>query len=965
MKRIALAATVLLLTIGLGLWVLNQSNSVDETDQASTKTGADGEDSDDQAVVNDVPVAHLSGTVEDEEGVAVAGATVWLLDLKATQPPDTCAKCQLEIFDCEAPDSVRTSIERLKTFTPPKPRAEAVSDAEGHFTFDDVPEGQVLVAFVGRRITRNSVSGESELTLVLPSLAKSSFNVEDDRNEPIAGQKVTLWRALDGTFETLVSNDTGVVELESSDSLDYVFAQREGLIPAGGHPELISMLVLSRPHTLIVHTRLAGEPIEADVSFMIHEKPEHHRTVKGTLRIDGLRREFVNVEANAPPYSGGQQSHDLEDPVTELTFELRQSARLMVTLVDELGNPVGRATATLARDQSSVDTVAEPGELLVLGPVPEGMYSFGLNVEDSVPVSREIDLPPGDTAIEIITTKPHRLTGLVKTPEGLPAAGTRITVLENDQHIGSDYTGDDGQFSVDVPYAGQFDVRAEAPRLGSAEPVLVTVPGPASSIVLRTRGVLELQVFDAEGKPMKASAVVQGNATAEIIEVEEESKVGRLSNLKAGQYTVELSLNRRTPIIKTVTITEGETSRVSIKVDPGAVISGTVVDARGKPFANVSLNSEDMGEFVDTDEEGHFSMSALTPGDVVLNVTSPEGVELKHKTRAPSRDVRIVMTDPRKVRGRVVDESGRPITKFEINGHHVTPADGRFEVAAPSGSIDVWAEDYDSQFLEDVKAEVGDVVMVATPSISGEVVDQSGKPVAGVTVQSDRGSGVTTGVDGTFKVTIDGHDDEELIATRGASFAKAKAVKGQRAHLVLHKGTHVVGRVSGAPRRTVVTITGERANQELTTDAEGRFETDLAEATWVFGTRSSRITRAYDVKGDRMEITLAGSAGECGLVVHAREPIDGLWIFPPGTGGEDEGPGLRGHRPGAVTVQIYTASNEIAVPSLPCGDAVIFATTPLYERGSFERTVTISQPAQPTEITFPLVLEEPVESTPE
>ena len=82
-------------------------------------------------------------------------------------------------------------------------------------------------------------------------------------------------------------------------------------------------------------------------------------------------------------------------------------------------------------------------------------------------------------------------------------------------------------------------------------------------------------------------------------------------------------------------------------------------------------------------------------------------------------------------------------------------------------------------------------------------------------------------------------------------------------------GTSVVTAVNQAVMRPM----------EIDTDENGRFQADLAKGVWLFSSRSFRSSRAVDVQGDRMEITIGEEAGGCGAVIHSSKPIDSLWFL--------------------------------------------------------------------------------------
>jgi hypothetical protein len=662
---------------------------------------------------------------------------------------------------------------------------------------------------------------------------------------------------------------------------------------------------------------------------------------------------------------------ELVDPVTELTFELRRGARVMVTAVSATGEPLEYVHGSLQGNDGSSSAEAENGALLVIGPVPEGEYTLSVDARDMVTVTRQLDLQPGETNLEITMRVAPTLSGKVLLPDGKPANNVRVSALESDSESALDFVGEDGAFSLSLQYPGTYVLRAQSNRDGLAE-LTVTVPCDPVTLTLNPRGAIEVELFDFDGTPMMPNFIVRSEKGGQVSWInggdEEGGMVGRLAGLESGSYTLEREIEDRVPLKKTVEVVEGKTTRVSFKADKGVSVAGKVIDADGKPVPNAIVTVTDRAETTMTNEQGEFERAGLAPGMIELRAMHENGAESDPvKVKAPARDIVIKFAPIEYVTGRAVDDRGAPVTSFEANEVKITAADGRFKVPAPGKTLDVWADGYVSVYLTVAKGDVGDVVLRKTPVVEGDVTDSEGKPVSGATVMgsADQG-GVVTDANGRFKLTINSEEAQDLVATRGPLSGRVPLKLGTTPHIVMSRGTTVVGRVvdtSGKGIPSVVTAVNQAVMRpmEIDTDENGRFQADLARGVWLFSSRAFRSARAIDVQGERMEITLGEEAGACGAVVHSSKPIDSLWFLAK-TMERSEGPWeVLGRAPGSVEVPITNPSTTVTAKGIPCGHYEIAA--------SIESMVTsieadLRQPQQQVEMPLPNILLIPEEETP-
>ncbi|HEY1087026.1 MAG TPA: carboxypeptidase-like regulatory domain-containing protein, partial [Archangium sp.] len=499
---------------------------------------------------------------------------------------------------------------------------------------------------------------------------------------------------------------------------------------------------------------------------------------------------------------------------------------------------------------------------------------------------------------------------------------------EGGQEQATSLSDDEGNFELVLRFAGPHTLKVEEQRTGNAE-LDVTVPGPPVTVTLKERGVLEVEVFDFDGTAVMANVSLRNETTSQTRWADqEEAGPVRIAGLTPGTWKVERTQPGRLPVSKQVEVVEGQVAKLRITLDRGATVSGKVLDHEGKPLAAMIV-LVGRPEIVNANEDGTFEWSGAEPGERELFAVMPGLGESPHvKVTAPSRDVVLKMSKPLQVSGRIVDERGQPMTEFDVNGLVVKSNDGRFRVASPEKTLDVYVEGFAPVYLTEVEADVGDVVVKKFPVIDGEVVDPDGQPVAGAQVSTRMDAmPVTTDAAGRFKLVVTQEDLEEgveFVAVRGMLSGTTRGKPGAFARIVMKRGSVVRGRVVDAKGRgvsTVVTAMSAVAQTPMETesDASGRFQLELAPGVWRFSTRFNRVQRSIEIGSESIEITLGEESGSCGLVVQSSRSIDSVWLFSASTGAVEDPWDAVQFTAGSIEVQVIVPGNSVSARGLPCG----------------------------------------------
>lgn len=481
--------------------------------------------------------------------------------------------------------------------------------------------------------------------------------------------------------------------------------------------------------------------------------------------------------------------------------------------------------------------------------------------------------------------------------QALPSTRVRLTTWTEprDELAGggvADVTTDtDGRFQVPVMAAGMLQIAAELPP---GSPLLSTYQGSqqieagaSNDVVVRFRHGVRIHgtvVDQADRRPIAGAVVSLGlNLDAPVVETNE---AGEYSGYVLPGLTY-LTLARLPPdyyvpnaIVPKETIRE-DAKQMTFKplvVAAGAMLSGRVVDATGKPVAEAEVvgtcprsDIADRNVYARSDRDGNFMLPGATPNAYVkVMAFSASGITTDPAIGdAHDAEPMTIIVDPSNavsVSGRAVDAGGRPLSgaairvlplHFDLNRRLVdsgvaafdgserlyTDAEGRFitpqqlrpdwgyrvEVDAP-GMTPVRTEPLGPTIWH--TTDFGDIVLTPTPrlrAVAGQVVDESGRPLAGALVQQSgdgpRPTRATCGADGRFRIEGVYEGPAWLLVGHEGFPLQAEHIESDMVEIriVLRNAAVVPGRE--VPRESSVAPADEMAFcRKLFAEHRGRFE---------------------------------------------------------------------------------------------------------------------------------------------
>lgn len=208
---------------------------------------------------------------------------------------------------------------------------------------------------------------------------------------------------------------------------------------------------------------------------------------------------------------------------------------------------------------------------------------------------------------------------------------------------------------------------------------------------------------------------------------------------------------------------------VLVKLDPGVAISGRVVRG-GVGIEGVLVAAISMGGFANTTtaSDGSFTLTDLTPGQMMLNATKPDDLIFQNRpVTAPASDVVIDVPPGGQISGKVIDKNtNAPVTSFQAGISasrgaggirmmmppmlkQFTSDDGTFVLQnVPPGPTEliVSAPGYSTQHVPGLNVENGkqlsdiEVDLGSGATLTGRVTATDGTPLVGANVSLDSGA---------------------------------------------------------------------------------------------------------------------------------------------------------------------------------------------------------------------------------
>jgi len=824
--------------------------------------------------------ASITGVVINPEGQPIAGAKVSLC----------------------APETVEARRERLLSKTPQRPAlATMPTDSKGTFAFES-PKGQPVVdlrieasGFAPDAVRLLADDDAGAISLLPAPIMRGTITAN---GKPVAGAAV-IWIGNNTDFlSTTDAEGHYSVPNPSKWANRMAIAHPDYAI----HQEVIRNEVKSLDRSLdpgvAVRGRVVGQDGQTAVaraSIVVDDLPLASSGDDGSFTIAHAPKEWQEVEG----LSGSLGGVRARSGPAALTIRLAKlgtitgvvrDAKSQLPLVNaevRLGpdNPMGRLRGFGAgANQMAIRSVLTDAKGVFTITTTPGRYSLMAVYPSSIVSSALISVSAGQTVNKALWGAARgRVSGTVMDDAKQPVAGARIEardvnrggpmafVMNRTQPNLEAYSGPDGRFVMrSVTTDAEIQIQAVKKGLPPGTSAKLRLnPGERKTGVLLTipRGVVfSGKVTDGDGRPLsgvsvepvEAEGVGQGIAVRRIVrsmirDRSDEDIVRTGSDgafnlrLKEGTYDVLFKRDGfATRTLRAQSVT-ASTPPVTVKLDPGVEISGRVVRG-GAGIEGVTVNAISMegAATATTAPDGSFTLSDLTPGQMMVTATKPDAmIQQMRPVTAPARDVVFDLPRGGRISGRVVDkESKAPVTSFQAGIATsrsagpmtvVTPPmlkpftsdDGTFVLEnVPPGPTEVVvsAPGYTTEHVPGLNVEDGktlndvEVDLETGGKLSGRVTATDGTPLNGVTVRLDPMAGAGPGRVMRFNAT-----NPTAVTDPNGEYSMDSIEPGDKTFTFSHDGYLSESRtvnVAGKDTRLDVQLsTGVSLNGVVSTDA--------------------------------------------------------------------------------------------------------------------------------------------------
>ena len=609
-----------------------------------------------------------------------------------------------------------------------------------------------------------------------PQKITCTGKVVDDQNRPIAGVKVALHEMVYGptanSYDTKLIGEVttradGAFSFSTSAESDvyrygYIVAEKEGLALSfanwrmrEGDKEL--EIKLGRPE------ELSGVVVDEN------DKPVADAQVSIAMLFIGTMQEERGV--------GGPVAIELFTSTTDTAGKFKFTKIPPNATAEFIMKKDGRATVGTYKNTGGAD--------------------------------QKLNFAAGQADIKLVLPIEAKIEGIVVQKDtGKPVSGVQLTARSEQ---GIPYfrqkplvPNEDGKFSINALASGRYTLGPVQSTDELADWVAESVEVMAEAgktvsgvkIELSKGGILEVAVTEAVSKqPVeKASVGVRNPASSQYHSSRSDKDGIARIRLMPGEYQMSGVYKQgysQQNLQDTVTIEDGKTERLEYELAGMPKITGVVRDERGKSLEGVKLRVCPMGGSQDatTDAEGRFE-ALYDPGGwggretpVMFLVGRYEAGNLAAavEIEEDAREVDIILKPAVTFTGRVVDPDGKGIASARITvmlrvsswgssigrGRITTDEQGKFEIKAiPTEhkyTLYVVAEGYGENRNEEISTDdavnnhldIGALILaVANLSVSGVVVDNDGKTVAGARIycsgEGQSRSRAQTDIEGKF-----------------------------------------------------------------------------------------------------------------------------------------------------------------------------------------------------------------------
>jgi RNA polymerase sigma factor (sigma-70 family) len=658
----------------------------------------------------------------------------------------------------------------------------------------------------------------------------------------------------------------------------------------------------------VAHARVA---IDANPPIVVETESD------GAFVFEGLIPRDYRIEATAGDGYAGPARLRLSSKTEPVTLRMHQGGAVEVSVTERAGGaPVAGAEVELRSWLSTLTwrATTNAAGIAKLAGVGAGSSPLVVRAKGYAPAAMMLRTSGNPEPVEhaaLSLARGAALAGRVIDERGKPIANARVVATSASEPLpvvdprrDAVVTAADGSFSIDTVSAGTWRLSASAGDYAptTSAPFAVDGEHPRGGIELRlvAGAVVRGTVKDPGGAPVAGadvSVVVHGYVPWRTRRqaVTDASGAFSIGGLAPRAVDVVAWHDSGASAIVPADLAAKREQTITLTLDVGGAITGTVVDESGQPIgdAQVIASPDWSGGTADlaawsvrgvqetiTDQGGGFRFAGLPdgsyrvraarPGTSEAALWLPEGV----LTKPAAAPIQVVLPAEVRATGKVQLAGGKPAAAFTITLGDTSPLpfvtkEGAFAVSGAPGTYALTVAG--PGFVTTTKqvtlaagkdTDLGTITVTPGRSISGRVLDEHGTPVAHATVaagalltgggselyiKTESIAAKDTTTDDSGRFILDGFPPAPLTVVAGkpevgrsASLQLPASEDSATVDLVLAATSAVSGKVTrnGQPLADTVVIANPigaiASNFFVTTGPDGTFALDaLAPGTYV------------------------------------------------------------------------------------------------------------------------------------